>query len=342
MGLLRNSRTCFGRMDCVQIRRRKRQERERAVWRQPLHKMHWNGGNSLNREDKKQAALGYVFLLPSLVMFAVFMFYPLFYTLYLSFFEWNMVKPVKKFVGLGNYISVLKDPNTWKIFGNTFWYIVILLVFNFVMPYILSFILSCVIKKGQSFYKAVFFLPSVISLVVGSILYTWILNPISGPVAIVAGWFGLKLPFWSKTEGWVIAVLCIITTWKTFGYNFINILAGVSGVSMEVIEAARLENVPMWKIFKDIVVPMSSATGIYVFITTIVQGLQYVFTPIKVVTQGGPNYASSNLIYMSYHEAFTLYKTGTSSAVSVMTMALFIILLVLEFRFVEKGVYYEN
>ncbi|MFR4579375.1 MAG: carbohydrate ABC transporter permease [Clostridium fessum] len=110
----------------------------------------------MNREDKKQAALGYVFLLPSLVMFAVFMFYPLFYTLYLSFFEWNMVKPVKKFVGLGNYISVLKDPNTWKIFGNTFWYIVILLVFNFVMPYILSFILSCVIKKGQSFYKAVF------------------------------------------------------------------------------------------------------------------------------------------------------------------------------------------
>lgn len=95
----------------------------------------------------------------------------------------------------------------------------------------------------------------------------------------------LKLPFWSKTEGWVIAVLCIITTWKTFGYNFINILAGVSGVSMEVIEAARLENVPMWKIFKDIVVPMSSATGIYVFITTIVQGLQYVFTPIKVITQ---------------------------------------------------------
>ena len=81
----------------------------------------------------------------------------LFYTLYLSFFEWNMVKPVKKFVGLWNYISVLKDPNTWKIFGNTFWYIVILLVFNFVMPYILSFILSCVIKKGQSFYNCLLY-----------------------------------------------------------------------------------------------------------------------------------------------------------------------------------------
>ena len=105
----------------------------------------------LNSEAKKQTILGYVF-------------YPLFYTFYLSFFEWNMVKPVKKFVGLANYISVFKDPNNWKIFGNTMIYIVILLAFNFVMPYILSFILSCVIKKGKGFYKAVFFLPSVISL----------------------------------------------------------------------------------------------------------------------------------------------------------------------------------
>jgi sn-glycerol 3-phosphate transport system permease protein len=87
---------------------------------------------------------------------------------------------------------------------------------------------------------------------------------------------------------------------------------------------------------------MSSATGFYVFIITIVQGLQYVFTPIKVITQGGPNYASSNMIYNSYHEAFTLFRTGSSSAFSIVTMVLFIILLILEFKFVEKGVYYEN
>ena len=296
----------------------------------------------MNQEEKKQTLLGYLFLVPSLAVFAVFMFYPLFYTVYLSFFEWNMVKPVKKFVGLANYAAIFRDPNSWKIAGNTAVYILVLLVLNFVLPYILSFILSAVIKRGQGFYKAVFFLPSVISLVVGSILYIWILNPISGPVALVLKYFGLALPFWSKAEGWVIAVLSIITSWKVFGYNFIIILAGVSGVSQEVVEAARLDNIPMWKIFRDMVVPMSSATGIYMFITTIVQGLQYVFTPIKVVTQGGPNYASSNLIYMSYHEAFTLYRTGTSSAVSVITMVLFIVLLLLEFRFVEKGVYYEN
>ena len=291
---------------------------------------------------KKSTCLGYLFLVPSLLVFGAFMFAPLFQTIYLSFFEWNMIKPVKKFVGLGNYIQIFKDPNTYRIAGNTIIYILILLLLNFVLPYILSFILSSVVKKGKGIYKGIFFLPSVISLVVGSILYVWILNPISGPVAIIAKVFGISMPIWSKTEGWVIAVLSIITSWKVFGYNFIVILAGVSGVSAEVIEAAKLDNVPLFKIFKDIVVPMSSATGIYVFIITIVQGLQYIFTPIKVVTQGGPNYASSNMIYMSYHEAFTLYRTGTSSAVSVLTMVFFIILLILEFRFVEKGVYYEN
>ena len=167
----------------------------------------------MNNETKKQTILGYLFLIPSLAVFAVFMFYPLLYTFYLSFFEWNMVKPVKKFVGLNNYIAVFRDPNTFKILGNTLAYILVLLVLNFVLPYILSFILSAVIRHGKSFYKAVFFLPSVISLVVGSILYTWILNPISGPVAIILGKFGIQMPFWSKTDGWVIAVLCIIATW---------------------------------------------------------------------------------------------------------------------------------
>ena len=128
----------------------------------------------MNKETKKQTILGYLFLIPSLAVFAVFMFYPLLYTFYLSFFEWNMVKPVKKFVGLNNYIAVFRDPNTFKILGNTLAYILVLLVLNFVLPYILSFILSAVIRHGKSFYKAVFLLPSVNSLVVGSILYNWI------------------------------------------------------------------------------------------------------------------------------------------------------------------------
>ena len=286
--------------------------------------------------------MGYLLLLPSLIAFGIFLCYPMLQTIYLSFFDWNLIKPTKTFVGFSNYIELFKNEHSLMILKNTGLYILILLIFNLIMPYLLSLVLEFIIKKGKNFYKAVFFLPSVISLVVGSILYTWILNPVSGPVSYVLRVFGVTMPIWSTRQGWVIAVLCIITSWKCFGYNFIVILAGISGVPKEVVESARLDRVPTYKIFKDIVIPMSSATGIYVLIYCIVQGLQFVYTPIKVITQGGPNYASSNLIYNSYHEAFTLFRTGMSSACSVVTVAIFMLLLVLEFRFVEKGVYYEN
>lgn len=296
----------------------------------------------MKKRKIKENILALVFIFPSLIAFCFFMFWPLIRAVYLSFFDWNMIKPEKKFVGFQNYISLLQDDLTYKVLGNTFIYIILLLIVNFVAPYIVSFILSFIIEKGKGFYKTAFFLPSIISLVVGSILYVWILNPITGPVAMIMEKFGVTIPIWSKSEGLVIQILSLITSWKVFGYNFIIILGGVMGVSQDVIEAAKIDNVPNYKIFTQIVIPMSSATGVYVFITTIVQGLQYVFTPIKVITQGGPNYSSSNLIYQTYHEAFNMFKTGKASAFSVLTMALFIILLVMEFKFVEKGVYYEN
>lgn len=285
---------------------------------------------------------GYLMILPAGIFFLAFIIAPLFYTFYLSFFDWNMIKVHKKFVGFANYIELFKSPIFSKILANTFLYIIILLVINFLAAYILAFVLSIVLKKHKNFYRAAFFLPSLISLVIGSVLYTWILNPVSGPVAIILRNFGLYLPIWSKTEGLVIVVISIITSWKAFGYNFIVILGGISGIDESIIEAARLDGASNFKLFKDIALPASSATGLYIFIMTIVQGLQFVFTPIKVITQGGPSYASSSLIYHSYHEAFILYKTGISSALSMITMVIFAVLLILEFKFVEGKIYYEN
>lgn len=120
------------------------------------------------------------------------------------------------------------------------------------------------------------------------------------------------------------------------------LLSGMNSVPEELIEAARLEKAPNSNIFTKIVVPLTSSSAVYILIMTIVQGLQYVFTPIKVLTQGGPNDASSNIIYQGYDYAFTFYETGMSAALAIITMLIFLVLLYLEFRYVEKGVYYEN
>ena len=299
-------------------------------------------GAGVRLGDRSGRRVAYLLLAPATILFAVFMFYPLLYTFYLSFFDWNMTRPTKEFVALDNYIAVFTDPNFGKIMGNTVLYIALLLLFDFAAPYVFSFILSLVVKKGKNFYKSAIFLPSVISLVVGTMIFVWLLNPISGPVATVAKALGLTVPIWSNTQGLVIVVLSIMTSWKIFGYNFIVVMAGVSSVPLEVVEAARLDNIPNWRIFLNIVVPMSSSTGIYVLILSIVTGMQQLFTPINMITKGGPDNASTNLIYAVYDQAFGFFKTGTASAYAILMMVLFAFLLFLEFKFVEKSVYYEN
>lgn len=294
------------------------------------------------KKIRKERILATCFLLPTLAVFSVFMFWPIIRTIELSFYKWNMVSPHKKFVGLSNYEKILTDPTFHKVICNTIWYILLFIVIDFVIPYVISYLLSFVIKKGKQIYRTAFFVPSLISLVVGAIIMSWILNPLSGPVATIVKGFGMDFPIWSQTSGLVIVVLSLITSWKIFGYNILVLMAAVASVPMELIETAKLEKTPNWQIFLKIIVPMSSSTGIYTLLITLIWGLQWVFTPINVLTQGGPNNGSSNLIYAVYKEAFTIFQTGSASAMAVLAMLLFGILLFLEIRFVEKGIYYEN
>jgi sn-glycerol 3-phosphate transport system permease protein len=292
--------------------------------------------------EKQERKLAFLFILPAFAVFLLFMFYPLAYTLYLSLFKWNMVSPNMKFVAADNYIRLLTDPVSLKIAENTLLYIVILVLLNFLVPYVLAFINTFQMRRGKHVYKALLFSSSLIALVVGAILFQWIFNPVSGPVGGLAEAAGFSLPAWSKTPGLVILVISLVAVYKAFGYNFLILLSGMNGVPEELIEAARLEKTPSRKIFTQIVVPLTSSTAVYILIMTIVQGLQYVFTPIKVLTQGGPNDASSNIIYQGYEYAFSFYETGMSAALAIVTMLIFLVLLYLEFKYVEKGVYYEN
>lgn len=294
------------------------------------------------KRERKEKILAFGLMLPTIVVFSVFMFWPIIRTVELSFYKWNMVSPDKKFVGFSNYEKILTDPIFHKVLCNTVWYIILFIVIDFVIPYIISYVLSFLIKRGRSFYKTALFVPSLISLVVGAIIMSWILNPLSGPIATIFKGFGADFPIWSQTSGLVIVILSLVTSWKIFGYNIIVLMAGVASVPMELIETAKLEKTPNWEIFLKIIVPMSSSTGIYTLLITLVWGLQWVFTPINVLTQGGPNNDSSNLIYAVYKEAFTIFQTGSASAMAVLAMLLFGLLLFLEIRFVEKGIYYEN
>lgn len=294
------------------------------------------------KEKLREKGTIVLFLLPTIIVFSIFMFYPIVKTIILSFFEWNMVSPNKEFVGLTNYTELLASPEIWKSGFNTLVYIVILLVINFALPYIVGYILAHLVSKFSNFYKSALFLPSIISTVVGSLIFLWLFNPLSGPVSAVLGNFGIDSPSWLKTDGLVIVLLSLVIAWKSFGYNLIILLSGILDVPKDLIEAAKLENLSNTKIFFKIVVPMTSSTALYVLTTTIVFGLQYIFVPINVLTQGGPDNGSTNLVYSIYQYGFNFFQTGKASALAVITTVFFFALMAIKFKVLEKGVYYEN
>ena len=290
-------------------------------------------------KNSLQAAL---YLLPAGLLFAIFYYWPLLQNAYLSLFSWNMVSPMMKYVGLVNFSVIFASPELWKILLNTVLFVVIMLVLNFVLPYIYSFILGHVVTRWSSFYRSALFLPSTLSLAVASILFLWIYNPLAGPLQIILSWFSLESPRWFKEDYLVIFAICSIIGWKVFGYNMIVMLAAMVAVPKELIEAAKLENASNWTIFRRIILPMTSSTAIYVFTITVVFGLQYVLVPVNMLTQGGPDQGSSNLVYIIYQYAFSFFQTGRSAAYAVITMVCYLVFLFVKNKFLEKKVYYEN
>ena len=286
-----------------------------------------------------QAAL---YLLPAGLLFLIFFYWPLLQNADLSLFSWNMVSPNMKFVGAENFSVIFASPELWKILLNTVLFVVIMLVLNFVLPYIYSFILGHVVTRWSSFYRSALFLPSTLSLAVASILFLWIYNPLAGPLQIILSWFSLESPRWFKEDYLVIFAICTIIGWKVFGYNMIVMLAAMVAVPKEMIEAAKLENASNWTIFRKIILPMTSSTAIYVFTITVVFGLQYVLVPVNMLTQGGPDQGSSNLVYIIYQYAFTFFQTGRSAAYAVITMVCYLLFLFVKNKYLEKKVYYEN
>lgn len=290
-------------------------------------------------KNSKEAIL---YLLPAAVIFLVFYYWPLLQNMYISFFSWNMISPTMKYVGLENFIAILTSPELLKILFNTVLFVVIMLVLNFVLPYLYSFVLGHLVKHWNAFYRSALFLPSTLSLAVASILFLWIYNPLAGPLNIVLSWFSLESPRWFKENYLVIFAICTIIGWKVFGYNLIVMLAAMVAVPKELIEAAKLENASNWVILRYIILPMTSSTAIYVFTITVVFGLQYVLVPVNMLTQGGPDQGSSNLVYIIYQYAFTFFQAGRSAAYAVITMVCYLAFLFVKNKYLEKKVYYEN
>ncbi|MGN7381576.1 carbohydrate ABC transporter permease [Paenibacillus sp. SAFN-117] len=285
----------------------------------------------------------YLYLAPAVIPIAVFVYYPLVKSVEISFLSWNMVSPNRKWVGLDNYVHLLTSAEFWKSVWNTGMYIVLLLLLLLVAPFFVAYAVTRVRGKMQSFLKSAIFVPTVLSLAVASIVFLWLFNPISGSVNHLIGLIGLPSVNWLSDPGWALISIVIITSWKTFGYHFILLLSGILSVPQDIVEAARIDGVSSsMGLIRKIYIPLSGGTIMFVFVITVVLGIQWSFVPIQMLTNGGPDQATTHLVYTVYQYAFQFFRSGLASAVSVLTFIAFSGLIIFQSLVMERRVHYEN
>lgn len=284
----------------------------------------------------------YLYLLPALVFLSVFVFRPLVVTLDLSLYDWNMVSPEKEYVGLKNYVELLRDPEVWRVALNTVHYAGIFLLLNFALPLVLAVLVHRVASRWQHILRIVLFTPTVISLAVVALMWLWVFNPAMGVANQLLHLIGIAPVSWLSDSRWALPSVALVTAWKAFGYSFVLFLAGLVSISHEYTEAARVDGATEGQIFWRITWPLLRPTVTLVAVNTLVVSAEYVFVPMEILTQGGPNQASSNLIYFAFERAFRFFRVGLGSAGTVLIVLVFLGLTIIQIKLMERNSHAEG
>ena len=285
----------------------------------------------------------YLYICPAIVIFGVFTYWPMIYSVYLSFHDWNFVRPVKHFVGAQFYQGLLQREEFWKALINTGKYLIGLIPIVILIPLVLAFLTGlCAKSKLKSTFRSMIFFPSVLSFAVVSIIWIWMLNPVGGLVNKSLQMLGISGPSWLSDANWALWSIVVVSGWKVFGYNLVLFLAAFEGLPSSYLEAAVLDGASTWQRFYHIELPLVSPTTFFILTTTVIFSATTVFIPINILTQGGPYHSTTNLTYMIYEAGFQYFNIGLASAVATFTFFLFLIITGLQTHFGEKGVHYGS
>ena len=258
---------------------------------------------------KREAKWFYIFILPWILGFFLFTFFPMAMSAVLSFMKWDYVQ-APRFVGWENFITLFHDDVFYKSLQVTIIYAVFSVPLSLLVSFIFALLLNTGIK-GLSVYRTLFYLPSLVSGAAASILWMWMFNPEFGVINTILGYFGIDGPGWIYDKNWALPALIIMSLWGVGGSMLIY-LSGLQGIPTELYEAAKIDGAGKAPSLNKITIPMMTPVIFYNLIMGIIGSLQ-TFTQAFVMTDGGPNY--STYFYVLY-----LYKMHLRTLKSVMPL----------------------
>jgi multiple sugar transport system permease protein len=261
------------------------------------------------------------FLTPTLAHLLLFTAFPVLFSLYMSFHEWNAIS-APRFAGADNYGKLLRDPQFIQSFWNTLYFTAGTVVPRTALALGLALLINAKIR-GQAFYRSAYFLPALTPLIAISQIWLWIFEPSVGLVNGYLRALGIVGPPWLSSTEWAMPAVIIMTIWSSVGYYMVIYLAGLQGIPGEIYEAARIDGAGGWRAFRAITLPLLGPTTFFVVVISVIASAQ-AFGQIYVLTQGGPAGATTVLAWYLYQTAFQYLESGYASAIAwVMFLIIF-------------------
>lgn len=301
----------------------------------------------MSRRARREALDGYLMLLPTILGVVVFFAVPLGISLYLSFTDSRLFGD-PKFIAAQNYTRAFSDPKFHLALLNTFWFTVGTMALSVPPALGLALLLNQQIR-GRAFFRGLFFIPVVASVVGISLVWRYLLDAdygvINNVLRPVYRLFGIETISWLTDPNVALWSVIIVVAWRTIGYNLVIFLAGLQGIPPQLYEAASIDGANRWQQFRAITLPMLSPTSFFIVVTTLINCLQIFAEPYALgVTRSGsagPADSMLTIVFYLYQEGFGAFRMGYASALAWLLFVIIMLITVIQFRVSNRWVHYD-
>ena len=261
------------------------------------------------------------FLAPALAALVAFFLLPVVAAFALSLTDFDLYALADprnlRFVGLENYARLLHDPTFWKAAANTLFFVAVGAPLSVAASFAAALLLCARSARAPAFFRTVYFLPVVTTLVAVAVVWRFLYHPRLGLANRALAWLGLGPVDWLGDPAWAMPAIIVLAVWKNFGFNMVIFVAGLQGIPERLYEAARLDGATRWQELRSVTLPMLVPTTALVVLMTLIGHFQ-LFAEPYVMTQGGPEDSTRSIVLLLYEQGFRWWNLGQASAIAVL------------------------
>ncbi len=289
--------------------------------------------------QRREWIYGWLLLSPALVLLFAFTHYPAVVTIWDSFFSTPRGKRDAKFVGLDNYAYLLEDETFWQVLSNNLWYALVTIPVSIILAISMALWVDGKLK-GRSFVRMAYFAPTVLPLIAVANIWMFFYTPGFGLIDQIRAVFGGAEVNWLGNPDIVLGSVMAVAIWKEAGFFMIFYLAALQAIPPSLREAAAIEGASAWTFFRRVTFPLLMPTTLFVSVNAVINSFRLV-DHIFVMTEGGPDNASSLLLFYIYENAFKFWDTAYAATLTVVLLVMLGILAIGQFFLFDRKVHYR-